>query len=453
MKEIRKVLIANRGEIALRVIRTLREMGIKSVAVYSEGDKNSLHIRLADEAVCIGPAQAKESYLKSENIISAAVSVKADAVHPGYGFLSENAEFSKACHKNGIIFIGPSADSIKLLGHKATARSIAKKAGVPITPGTDGCVEKEYMKEAEKIGFPVMIKAAAGGGGRGIRIVYDKDKLLHECEMAKNEAMAAFGNGEIYFEKFIEKPRHIEIQFLRDSFGNTVAFAERDCSVQRRNQKLIEETPSPAVNPQLRKKLQKAAANLADSADYHGAGTVEFLLDKNGDFYFMEVNTRLQVEHPVTEFISGADLVRQQILIAMGEKLEISQQDADNFKGHSIEHRVNAEDWKNNFMPSTGKVKEWILPGGPGIRIDSHVYQGYDLPVYYDSMIAKLIIWAPDRNKAIARSLRAIEDFKVEGIKTTLGAHEKILRSPQFMSGDIDTKFLENFMASDEFKK
>ncbi len=453
MKEIRKVLIANRGEIALRVIRTLREMGIKSVAVYSEGDRNSLHVRMADESVCIGPAPSKESYLKIDNIISAAVTHKADAVHPGYGFLSENADFSRACSKNGIIFIGPAPDSIKLLGHKATARSIAKKAGVPITPGTDGCVEKDFMKEAEKIGFPVMIKAAAGGGGRGIRIVYDKDKLLHECEMARSEALAAFGNGEIYFEKFIEKPRHIEIQFIRDSFGNTVAFPERDCSVQRRNQKLIEETPSPAVNAQLRKKLQKAAANLADSADYLGAGTVEFLLDKNGDFYFMEVNTRLQVEHPVTESISGSDLVRQQVLAAMGEKLEITQQDADNFRGHSIEHRVNAEDWRNNFAPSVGKVKEWILPGGPGIRIDSHVYAGYELPVYYDSMIAKLIIWAPDRNKAIARSLRAIDEFKVEGIKTTLGAHEKILRSPQFMSGDIDTKFLENFMASDEFKK
>lgn len=453
MRQIRKVLIANRGEIALRIIRTLREMGIKSVAVYSEGDRNSLHVRMADESVCIGPASSKESYLKMDNIISAAVSHKADAIHPGYGFLSENADFPKACLKNGIVFIGPASDSIKLLGHKATARLIAKRAAVPITPGTDGCVEKDFMKEAEKIGFPIMIKAASGGGGKGIRIVYSKDKLLHECEMARTEALAAFGNGDIYFEKFIEKPRHIEVQFVRDSFGNIVAFPERDCSVQRRNQKLIEETPSLAVNDHLRKKLQKAASNLADSADYIGAGTVEFLLDKSGDFYFMEVNTRLQVEHPITEFISGVDLVRQQILSAMGEKLEITQQDADNFKGHSIEHRVNAEDWRNNFAPSVGKVKEWILPGGPGIRIDSHVYSGYELPVYYDSMIAKLIVWAMDRNKAIARSLRAIEDFKVDGIKTTLGVHEKILKSTQFMSGDIDTKFLENFMASDEFKR
>lgn len=453
MKEIRKVLIANRGEIAVRIIRTLREMGISSVAVYSEGDRNSLHVRLADESVCIGPAQAKESYLKSENIVSAALSTGADAVHPGYGFLSENAEFSRACAKNGIIFIGPSPDSIKLLGHKATARSIAQKAGVPVTPGSSGCVEKDFMKEAERIGFPVMIKAAAGGGGRGIRIVYDREKLLHECEMAKSEAMAAFANDEIYFEKYIERPRHIEIQFIRDTHGNVVAFAERDCSVQRRNQKLIEETPSAAVSPELRKKLQKAARNLADSADYHGAGTVEFLLDKNGEFYFMEVNTRLQVEHPVTEFISGADLVRQQILIAGGARMEITQKDADDFRGHSIEHRINAEDWRNNFMPSVGKVSEWIVPGGPGIRVDSHVYSGYELPVYYDSMIAKLIIWAPDRNKAIARSLRAIEDFKIEGIKTTLGAHKKILSSAEFMSGDLDTKFLERFMAGDEFKK
>ncbi len=453
MKEIKKVLIANRGEIAVRIIRTLREMGIKSVAVYSEGDANSLHARLADESICIGPAQAKESYLKQENVISAAVSTQSDAIHPGYGFLSENADFSKACAKNGIIFIGPTPDSIKLLGHKATARGIAKKAGVPITPGSNGCVEKDFLKEAEKIGFPIMIKAAAGGGGRGIRIVYDKEKLNHECEMAKNEAMAAFANGEIYFEKYIEKPRHIEVQFIRDTQGNTVAFAERDCSVQRRNQKLIEETPSPAVSFELRKKLQKAAINLADSADYHGAGTVEFLLDKNGEFYFMEVNTRLQVEHPVTEFISGTDLVRQQLLVAMGAKLEITQKDADNFKGHSIEHRINAEDWQNNFMPSVGKIKEWIVPGGPGIRVDTHIYTGYELPVYYDSMIAKLIVWAPDRNKAISRSLRAIEDFKIDGIKTTLIAHKKILSSADFMSGDLDTKFLERFMQSDEFKK
>jgi len=452
VKEFRKVLIANRGEIALRVIRTLKEMGIKSVAVYSEADRNSLHIRMADESICIGPGPSKESYLKMENIISAALSCQADAIHPGYGFLSENAEFSKLCSRHNIVFIGPSPDSIKLLGHKSQAREIASKAGVPITPGTDGCIKKDFLKEAKKIGFPIMIKAAAGGGGRGIRIVYDENKLLYEVEMAQNEAKAAFGNDEIYFEKFIEQPRHIEIQFIRDYNGKIIAFPERDCSIQRRNQKLIEETPSPAVNPQLRKKLQKAVYNLADSADYHGAGTVEFLLDKNGNFYFMEVNTRLQVEHPITEAITGVDLVKEQILIAQKKCISINQEDVDNFTGHSIEHRINAEDWENNFAPSLGKIEEWIMPGGPGIRIDSHIYNGYEIPFYYDSMIAKLIIWAKDRNSAISRSNRALDEFKIKGIKTTIGAHKKIINSPEFMSGNVDTKFLERFLAEEKNK-
>lgn len=453
MNEFKKVLIANRGEIALRIIRTLKEMGIKSVAVYSQGDRNSLHIREADESICIGPATAKDSYLNMENIISAAISTNSDAIHPGYGFLSENADFSKLCSKHSIVFIGPNPDSIKLLGHKATARDIANKSGVSITPGSDGCVKDNYLKEAEKIGFPIMIKAAAGGGGRGIRIVQVKEKLLHEVEMAKSEAKAAFGNDEVYFEKYIDKPRHIEIQFARDYNGNVVAFPERDCSMQRRNQKLIEESPSPAVDSKLREKLQKAARNLADSANYHGVGTVEFLLDKDGNFYFMEVNTRLQVEHPVTESITNVDLVRQQILIAQGMNLEITQDMANNFRGHSIEHRINAEDWRNNFMPSVGEVKEWIIPGGIGVRLDSHVYKGYNLPVYYDSMIAKLIIWAPDRNQAIRRSLRALDEFKVEGIKTTIGIHKKLLNTEEFISGNLDTKFLERYMNSDEFKK
>ncbi|PIS47193.1 MAG: acetyl-CoA carboxylase biotin carboxylase subunit [Elusimicrobia bacterium CG08_land_8_20_14_0_20_51_18] len=456
MSEFKKVLIANRGEIALRVIRTLREMGIGSVAVYSEGDRNSMHIRMADEAVCIGAAPSRNSYLVMENIISAALSTGCDAVHPGYGFLSENAGFSKLCSRNRLVFIGPSPDSIKLLGHKAQAREIASKAGVPVTPGSDGCIKKDFLKEARKIGYPVMIKAAAGGGGRGIRIVFSEDKLLHEVEMARNEAGAAFGNDEVYFERFIDRPRHIEIQFVRDCKGNIAAFPERDCSVQRRNQKLIEETPSPAVTPELRKKLQKAVYNLADSADYHGAGTVEFLLDKNGSFYFMEVNTRLQVEHPVTESITGTDLVREQILVARKMELSVKQKDADAFKGHSIEHRINAEDWRNNFMPSVGRIDEWIPPGGPGIRIDSHVYTGYNLPVYYDSMIAKLVIWAPTRSAAIARSNRALDEFKVEGIKTTIGVHKKIINSEEFMSGDLDTKFLERFLtpvAADDCKK
>ncbi|MCX5793682.1 MAG: acetyl-CoA carboxylase biotin carboxylase subunit [Elusimicrobia bacterium] len=446
----KKVLIANRGEIAIRVIRTLREMKIASVAVYSQADHSSLHVRLADEAVCIGPAMARESYLSIPAIISAAKITGADAIHPGYGFLSENAEFSAACRDNGITFIGPSPKSIQQLGHKAEARKMAVKAGIPVTPGTKDCVYKDAAAQAAKIGFPIMIKAAAGGGGKGIRIVREAAQLENEMNMAQSESKAAFGNGDVYFEKYIELPRHIEVQFARDSHGNTIAFPERDCSIQRRHQKLVEESPSPAVNKKLRDALEEAAVKLAEAANYVGVGTVEFLLTQTGEFYFMEVNTRLQVEHPVTEFITGFDLVKEQFLAAAGETLSFTGGHNVPYLGHSIEHRINAEDYNRNFAPSVGRVEEWIVPGGPGVRIDTHVYAGYNLPVYYDSMLAKLIVWAPTRALAVARSRRALEDFKVKGIHTTINAHQLIVESPDFQAGKTDTGFMERLLAPAE---
>jgi acetyl-CoA carboxylase biotin carboxylase subunit len=447
----KKVLIANRGEIAVRVIRTLREMGVASVAVYSEADRSSLHVRLADEAVCIGPAMARESYLSIPAIISAAKVTGADAIHPGYGFLSENADFSAACRDNGITFIGPSPKSIQQLGHKAEARKMAVKAGVPVTPGTKDCVtKKEAAAQAAKIGFPIMIKAAAGGGGKGIRIVREAAQLEKEMTMASGEAKAAFGNGDVYFEKYIELPRHIEVQFARDTHGHVIAFPERDCSIQRRHQKLVEETPSPAVTKKLRESLEKAAVNLANAANYVGVGTVEFLLTQTGEFYFMEVNTRLQVEHPVTECITGFDLVKEQLLAASGESLTYTAGHSVPLHGHSIEHRINAEDFSRNFAPSVGRVEEWTLPGGPGVRIDTHVYAGYNLPVYYDSMLAKLIVWGPDRASAVARSARALAEFKVRGVKTTVDAHQLIVENADFKAGKTDTGFMERLLAPAE---
>jgi acetyl-CoA carboxylase biotin carboxylase subunit len=446
----KKVLIANRGEIAVRVIRTLRELGVGSVAVYSEADRSSLHVRLADEAVCIGPAMARESYLSIPAIISAAKVTGADAIHPGYGFLSENADFSAACRDNGITFIGPSPKSIQQLGHKAEARKMAAKAGIPITPGTKDCVGKDFRKDADKVGYPLMIKAAAGGGGKGIRIVREAGQLEHEMKMAQSEAKAGFGNDEVYFERYMELPRHIEVQFARDSHGHTIAFPERDCSIQRRHQKLVEETPSPAVDKKLRESLEEAAVKLAEAANYVGVGTVEFLLDQQGNFYFMEVNTRLQVEHPVTEFITGFDLVKEQLLAASGEKLTYTGGHSVPYRGHSIEHRVNAEDFTRNFAPSVGRIEEWLTPGGPGIRVDTHVYTGYNLPVYYDSMLAKLIVWAPDRGAAVARSARALEEFKVKGIKTTIDAHKLIVESADFKAGKTDTGFMERLLSPTE---
>ncbi|HCC48624.1 MAG TPA: acetyl-CoA carboxylase biotin carboxylase subunit [Elusimicrobia bacterium] len=447
----KKVLIANRGEIAVRVIRTLRELGVPSVAVYSEADRSSLHVRLADEAVCIGPAMAKESYLVIPAIIAAAKVTGADAIHPGYGFLSENADFSAACRDNDIAFIGPSPKSIQQLGHKSEARKMAVKAGVPVTPGTKDCVSvKEAAAAAAKIGFPIMIKAAAGGGGKGIRIVREAGQLANEMNMASSEAKAAFGNGEVYFEKYIELPRHIEVQFARDMHGNVIAFPERDCSIQRRHQKLVEETPSPAVDKKLRAKLEKAAVDLAEAANYVGVGTVEFLLTQEGEFYFMEVNTRLQVEHPVTECVTGFDLVREQLLAASGEKLTYTGGHTVPLLGHSIEHRINAEDFSRNFAPSVGRIEEWLVPGGPGIRVDTHVYAGYNLPVYYDSMLAKLIIWAPTREQAVERSRRALAEFVVTGVKTTIDAHQLIVGSDAFRAGKTDTGFMERLLAPAE---
>lgn len=445
-KEFKKVLVANRGEIAVRVIRTLKEMGIKSVAVYSTADKNSLHVQMADESYCIGEGPSKLSYLDMNKILSVAVLSKADAIHPGYGFLSENSEFSKLCSKNDIVFIGPNPDSIRLLGHKSIARDLAKKSGVPITPGSEGCVKKDYIKIAKKIGFPIMIKAAAGGGGKGMRIVLNEEDLNKEVELAKSEAKAAFGNDDVFFEKYIEKPRHVEIQFARDYKGNVIAFPERDCTLQRRHQKLVEETPSPFVTEEVRKKLQKVVEKLADSANYHGVGTVEFLMDANKDFYFMEVNTRLQVEHPVTESICGVDLVKEQILIAEGREISVSQSYVNNFRGHSIEHRINAEDWENGFRPSVSTIEDVSFPMGPGIRIDTHIYPKYKIPSFYDSMIAKLIVWAPTRNDAIKRSLRALEELDIKGVKTTIGLHKHILSDYNFQKGDVYTKYLEEFI-------
>jgi len=444
MKEIRKVLIANRGEIAVRIIRTLREMGIKSVAVYSEGDRNSLHVRLADEAVCIGPAQAKESYLKHENIISAAISTKADAIHPGYGFLAENADFAEVCSSVNIKFIGPTARMINLMGDKNTAKSTMIAAGVPVVPGSPGLVidPKEALETAKKIGFPVIIKPTAGGGGKGMRVVHEEGQLEKALMTARNEAEQAFGNSGVYIEKFLEKPRHVEIQILSDQHGNTIHLGERDCTVQRRHQKLIEETPSPAIDDALRMEMGEAAVAAAKAINYEGAGTIEFLLDKHKRFYFMEMNTRIQVEHPVTEERYDVDIVKEQIMIAAGGSIA-----GRTFtpKGHSIECRINAEDPEHLFRPSPGKLQVFHTPGGHGVRVDSHAYAGYVVPPYYDSMVAKLIVTAQTREEAIARMSRALDEFIVSGVKTTIPFHKQVMHSPVFISGDFDTSFLDSF--------
>jgi len=440
MKDFKKVLIANRGEIAVRVIRTLREMNIGSVAVYSEADRSCLHVAEADEAICIGASPARESYLNMKAIVTAAKMTGADAVHPGYGFLSENPEFSRMISEAGMVFIGPSPKAIEMLGYKSTARALASSHNVPITPGTKTCVlEKDCKKEAAAIGYPIMIKAAAGGGGKGMRIVNDASALEHELHMAKSESKAAFGDDGVYFEKYVASPRHVEIQIAADSQGNVVAFPERDCSVQRRHQKLIEESPSPAVDSKLREKMAESAVRLVKASGYTGVGTVEFLLEPGGDFYFMEVNTRLQVEHPVTEAVSGLDLVREQLVIAAGGKISVDQARALKVNGHSIEHRINAEDPDHNFAPNCGILEEWLQPGGPGVRVDSHMYSGYTIPSYYDSLLAKLIVWAPNRERAIARSKRALGEFRVKGIKTTIPFHLRVLGNEEFVSGKFDT--------------
>jgi acetyl-CoA carboxylase biotin carboxylase subunit len=438
----KKILISNRSEIAVRVIRAARELGIKTVAVYSEADRESMHAGLADEAVCIGPAPGKLSYLNMDAILAAAKITGADAIHPGYGFLSENADFSQACEERGIKFIGPKPDAIRKLGHKATGKALAREAKVPVVPGTVGLVDDNFLKEAEKVGFPVMVKAAAGGGGKGLRLVRDPKDLVSQLKMAQSEALAAFNDGSVFIEKFIERPRHVEIQIAADEHGNVVAFPERDCTVQRRHQKLVEESPSPAITPEIRAKMQEAAIRLAKAGKYTNVGTVEFLFE-DGQFYFIEVNSRLQVEHPVTESVTGLDLVVAQIMVAAGHKLPFTQDRASEIRAWAIEHRINAEDPDNNFSPCPGRITGLQLPGGAGVRIDTHIYDGYTVPSYYDSLLMKLVAIAPDRKSAIARGLRALGELKIGGIKTTADFHKKVLAHPVFQSGVFDTHFTE----------
>lgn len=440
-----KILIANRGEIAVRIIRACREMGIETVAVYSEADRDALHTQMADEAICIGPASPKESYLNIQNIISATVLSGAQAIHPGFGFLSENSKFASICKECNITFIGPTPECIDSMGNKSNARDIMGKAGVPIVPGSNGAIKtnEELLKTAEKIGYPVMIKASAGGGGRGIRVVYNESEIIKNYENAKAEARVSFGDDTIYLEKFIEKPKHIEIQILGDDFGNVVYLGERDCSMQRRNQKVLEEAPSKVVTEELRKSMGETAVRAAKAVHYNNAGTVEFLLDKNNNYYFMEMNTRIQVEHAITEMVTGIDLVKEQIKIAAGEKLDFSQEDVK-ITGHSIECRINAENVKKGFMPSPGKIQDLYIPGGFNVRVDSAVYSGYNIPPYYDSMIAKLIVYGKDRNEAICRMRRALGEFIIEGVSTNIDFQFELINSKEFIEGTYDTKFIEN---------
>jgi acetyl-CoA carboxylase biotin carboxylase subunit len=440
----KKVLIANRGEIALRVIRTCREMGIKTVAVYSKADAESLHVKFADEAVCIGPAPSSESYLKIPNIIAAAEITNADAIHPGYGFLSENAKFSKICDEHKIKFIGASSDMIEKMGDKATAKATMKAAGVPTIPGSEGLIEDftECKKLAKKIGYPVMLKATAGGGGKGMRAVWSAEDLQKAWDSARQEAKASFGNDGMYMEKLIEEPRHIEIQIVGDSYGKACHLSERDCSVQRRHQKLVEETPSPFMTDALRKKMGAAAVKAAEFIKYEGAGTVEFLVDKHRNFYFMEMNTRIQVEHPITEQVIDYDLIAEQIKVAAGEKLS----GKDYFpKMHAIECRINAEDPYNGFRPAPGMIQTLHTPGGHGVRLDTHVYSGYMIPPHYDSMIAKLITTAQSREEAINKMKRALDEFVIEGVNTTIPFHRQLMDHPDFVAGNYTTKFMEDF--------
>jgi len=442
---ISKVLIANRGEIAVRVIRACKELGLKTVAVYSTADENSLHVQLADEAVCIGPAPSQESYLNVPNILAAATSHGADAIHPGYGFLSENAAFVDICKDHGLNFIGPDSSSITLMGDKSTARDTMKKAGVPTVPGSEGLIEndEEAMKVAADIGFPLMIKATAGGGGRGMRLATNKEEFLPLMKQAQSEAKAAFGNGDVYIERFVQNPRHIEFQVLCDHHGNCVHLGERDCSIQRRNQKLVEEAPSPVLTEDVRKAMGDAAVNAAKSIGYKGVGTIEFLWEEKG-FYFMEMNTRIQVEHPVTEMITTVDLIQEQIKVAMGEKLTFSQEDIK-LNGHAIECRINAEDAFQNFRPGPGRVTSYLAPGGPNTRMDSHIYPGYLVPPNYDSLLGKLIVWGPDREAAIVRMQRALGDTIISGVPTTIPYHKNILLTDAFRQGDVDTGFIQKY--------
>jgi len=442
-----KILIANRGEIALRILRTCEEMGIATVAVHSTVDTNALHVQLADEAVCIGPPTSSKSYLNIPNIISAALTRNASAIHPGYGFLAENARFAEICADHQITFIGPSPAAMLAMGDKSTAKETMQRVKVPTVPGSEGLVadDREALSIARDIGYPVMIKATAGGGGRGMRLVKEASELPKLFSAAQGEADAAFGNPGLYLEKFIERPRHIEIQILADNYGNVIHLGERDCSIQRRHQKLLEEAPSPALSQKLRDQMGHAAIAAAKSINYTGAGTVEFLLDKSGKFYFMEMNTRIQVEHPVTEMITGLDLIAEQIRIAQGEKLQIKQNQVI-LSGHAIECRINAEDPDRNFRPHPGTISGYLPPGGPGVRMDSHVYTDYEIPAYYDSLIGKVIVWGRDRPTAIRRMKRALRECAITGVPTTLGFHQKILDSPEFLSGEVYTNLVEQFL-------
>ena len=448
MANFNKILIANRGEIALRIIRACRELDIPTVAIYSTADRESIHVKLADEAVCIGPPISKQSYLNIAHIIAAAELTNAHAIHPGYGFLSENATFARVCQEHNIKFIGPSPEAISKMGDKSTAKDTMKKAGVPIIPGSEGLLTTLEQGEtlAQAIGFPIILKATAGGGGKGMKVVYEKSQFAKAWEEAKRESQAAFGNDGLYLEKFIDNPRHIEIQLMADQHGHVVHLSERDCSIQRRHQKLVEETPSPFINEKLREKMGQAAVLGASSIGYEGVGTVEFLVDKAGNFYFMEMNTRIQVEHPITEEVTGIDLIKQQIKIAMGEKLA----NKNHYPvGHAIECRINAEDPFKDFRPSPGTITHLHIPGGLGIRVDSHIYTGYTIPPYYDSMIAKLIARGKDREEALIRMKRALEEFVIEGIKTTIPFHIQLLADKNFRAGKFTTAFLETFKLTD----
>ena len=450
----KKILVANRGEIAIRVIRACKELGIKAVAVYSEVDKDSLHVKLADEAYCIGPAAPSQSYLNIPSLISTAEVAGAEAIHPGYGFLAENAQFAEICASSKIKFIGPGVEAMEKMGDKASARATVSKSGVPIIPGSSGTVsdEKEALKIAQKIGYPVAIKATAGGGGKGMRIASDEEEFKTLMKTAQAEAQAAFGNPEVYIEKYIVEPRHIEFQILADEKGNIVHLGERDCSIQRRHQKLLEESPSPALDDRLRAKMGEAAVRAAKAVKYTSAGTIEFLLDKFKHFHFIEMNTRIQVEHPVTEIITGIDIIKEQILIAAGEKLRFGQRDIK-FYGHAIECRINAEDFERDFMPSPGEIILYFPPGGPGVRVDSHAYPGYHVLPHYDSLIAKLIVWGRDRTEAVARMQRALDEYIIDGIATTIPFHQKVLGSEVFRAGQACTDFVAKYILPSEEDK
>jgi acetyl-CoA carboxylase biotin carboxylase subunit len=448
---IRKILIANRGEVALRVVRACKEMGIVSVAVYSEADRDSLHARMADEAICVGPAASSGSYLNMPNIISAALVSGADAIHPGYGFLAENAAFARACADSGITFIGPSPDAIERMGDKAAARATMMAAGVPCVPGSDGPVATEAaaLVFAREVGFPVLIKASAGGGGKGMRVARDEEELAHNFTAARTEAAAAFGNDTVYIERYLARPRHIEIQVLADTHGNAVYLFERDCSVQRRHQKLIEEAPSPALTPELRAAMGQAALTGVRAVDYVNAGTVEFLLDEDGSFYFMEMNTRVQVEHPVTEQITGVDIIKEQIRIAAGEPMKHARQADVVLRGHAIEFRINAEDPLHNFRPHPGVVECFNPPGGFGVRVDSHLYGGYTVPQHYDSLLAKLVVWGETRAEAVARARRALDEFIIVGVPTTIPFHQFVVEEEHFARGEVYTDYVDKHVPAD----